>query len=535
VEQGLPEKLILKIVGFLFLIPELFTCLPRSIFRRTTFMLRTLSALFLLLILSVSVFAQVQPVPQLMNFQGRLTKPDGTPVANGNYSVRFSLFDALTGGTEKWNQTVNPVAVRDGTFAVLLTGFPAGAFHGNLWLEIKVGDALPLTPRQQLVSVAYAMKADSVKDGSITSASIANGTLTAEDFTPDTFNPMAWLLGGNSGTNPTTHFLGTTDNQPLNFRVNNLRGLRLEYVNNIDYANGLNVVGGFWGNLVAPGVVGSIVLGGSGYDATAYNRAFDHANVVGGGEDNTAGSNDGDPRSAYNATVGGGYQNTASNRYATVGGGTRNTASGRFATVAGGLDNTASGYASFAAGFFAQANHEGTFVWADRTGTSFASTGLNQFLIRAGGGVGINTNNPAGFALNVAGNIQCVNLTQTSDARYKQNIATVDKALDNILNLRGVTFDWKEDVRGRNFPDGRQVGFIAQEVEKVLPELVTTDQNGYKSVAYANVVPILVEAMKQQQQQMQAKLAQKDTEITDLRAKLNALAAAVAELQAQRK
>src|SRR5690242_17737129 len=126
---------------------------------------RTLFASSLLVVLLLSLNpsaaeAQAVATPQLMNFQGRLAKPDGTPVANGNYSIRFSLWTAASGGTEKWNQTVNPVTVRNGTFAVLLntSGGAADKFNNNLWLEIKIGTAAALTPRQQLVSVAYAMK-----------------------------------------------------------------------------------------------------------------------------------------------------------------------------------------------------------------------------------------------------------------------------------------------------------------------------------------------------------------------------------------
>jgi hypothetical protein len=81
-------------------------------------------------------------------------------------------------------------------------------------------------------------------------------------------------------------------------------------------------------------------------------------------------------------------------KYCTVGGGRRNTASGDHAAVIGGYYNTASGDYSFAAGNRAKANHTGAFVWADGTGADFASTGINQFLIRASGGVGIGTNNP---------------------------------------------------------------------------------------------------------------------------------------------
>jgi hypothetical protein len=138
------------------------------------YMLPTLSLLALLAMPVVSR-AQVTPAPSLMNFQGRLAKPDGTPVADGTYSVRFSLWTAQSGGTEKWNQTINPISVRNGTFAVLLNvASPANLFDTNLWLELKIGANAPLTPRQQLVSVGYAMKANTVPDNSITNAKIVS-------------------------------------------------------------------------------------------------------------------------------------------------------------------------------------------------------------------------------------------------------------------------------------------------------------------------------------------------------------------------
>src|SRR5262245_25315246 len=98
----------------------------------------TLGLLALLGLVALSpVQAQVAAAPSLMNFQGRLAKPDGAPVANGTYSVRFSLWDAASGGTEKWNQTINNVTVNNGTFAVLLNTNTAGLFNSNLYLEIK--------------------------------------------------------------------------------------------------------------------------------------------------------------------------------------------------------------------------------------------------------------------------------------------------------------------------------------------------------------------------------------------------------------
>jgi hypothetical protein len=118
-----------------------------------------------------------------------------------------------------------------------------------------------------------------------------------------------------------------------------------------------------------------------------YNTADTTYATVGGGYVNLAGGRAG--------TVGGGVYDTASGNYATVGGGHTNTASGDHATVAGGRGNTAGGDYSFAAGRRAQAIHDGTFVWADDRDQSFTSTGNNQFLIRALGGVGIGTNSPS--------------------------------------------------------------------------------------------------------------------------------------------
>lgn len=142
-------------------------------------MKRTPLFLLVLLLMFVQgeISSQVAAVPSLMNFQGRLSKPDGTPVANGNYNLQFSLYNALTGGTLWWQKSVANIPVRNGTFATRLdfgSGFQNGATLASLfgasavYLEISINGGTPLSPRQQFVSVAYALKANSVRDGAIT-------------------------------------------------------------------------------------------------------------------------------------------------------------------------------------------------------------------------------------------------------------------------------------------------------------------------------------------------------------------------------
>ena len=84
----------------------------------------------------------------------------------------------------------------------------------------------------------------------------------------------------------------------------------------------------------------------------------------------------------------------------------------------------------------------------------------------------------------------------TSDERKKSNIVTVDRALDIVDSMRGVYFT-------RNNMDGRHVGVVAQEIQKVLPEVVSEDEDGYLSVSYGNIVGVLIEAIKELKQEIE--------------------------------
>ncbi len=108
------------------------------------------------------------------------------------------------------------------------------------------------------------------------------------------------------------------------------------------------------------------------------------------------------------------------------------------------------------------------------------------------------------------GNVQAAKFVYPSDERLKTNIKTLGDALSKVLALRGVSFVWKNGTQRAGQED---IGFIAQEVEKIAPELVATDERGYKAVDYARTVPLLVNAIREQQAQ-----------IDELKARLDALA-----------
>ena len=116
-----------------------------------------------------------------------------------------------------------------------------------------------------------------------------------------------------------------------------------------------------------------------------------------------------------------------------------------------------------------------------------------------------------------------------SDYRLKKEIVPINNALKDVLKLQGVRFSWKPDEANiiQDLPSGSQIGFIAQDIEKVFPELETTDTNGYKLLDYAKLTPILVEAIKEQQVQIDF-LKQQNIE---LQARLEALDRRIGENQ----
>ena len=91
----------------------------------------------------------------------------------------------------------------------------------------------------------------------------------------------------------------------------------------------------------------------------------------------------------------------------------------------------------------------------------------------------------------------------SSDISLKDNIRPIESALFKVQQIRGVTFDWNEKSNELQQEKGHDVGLIAQEVEKVLPEVIQIREDGIKAISYEKVVPLLVEAIKDQQKQIE--------------------------------
>lgn len=541
------------------------------------------TAAIVLVWLGLSGVATAQPLTTSFTYQGRLV--DGGTPASGTYDLQFILMDAASGGSQVGSiLTSDDVTVTNGLFTVTLD-FGAVFAGSRRFLEVGVrpgtstGAYTVVSPRQELTpspNAAFSLTApwtgisgkpagfaddiDNDSGGDITGVTAGPGlsgggttgtvavsvdpTATQSRVTgscapgasirivnqsgtvacePDDIGPAAWTLGGNAGTNPSTQFVGTTDNVPLELRVNSQRALRIERVQatvGTTIYTGPNALGGDPLNSITAGATMATIGGGGGTHGGPFptvnkpnrvtdvggtvsggwnNQAGDGAGTlddhgfgsVGGGENNAAsgrwstvgggldnlasyyyaavGGGRGNRATRFNTTVAGGGSNLASFEFATVGGGEANRATGYTSTVPGGVGNIASGsysaawgWGSVAGGDYSLAlgrravvrdaaqsgdadGDQGTFVWADDQGEDpFVSNGPGQFLIRAAGGVGINTNSPPPGGLAIA------NLGKLTFGLTARQVIDLNSAAYGIGVQGGVVY-FRTEPPGGNF------------------------------------------------------------------------------------
>lgn len=138
------------------------------------------------------------------------------------------------------------------------------------------------------------------------------------------------------------------------------------------------------------------------------------------------------------------------------------------------------------------------------------------------------------YKLIVNGRFKSAGVNEISDRRMKKNIRPIeDGALEKVTQMQGVKYEWrKEKYPSLNLPDSTEIGFIAQEVEKYFPELVMTDEAGYKTVQYTRVVAVLLEAVKE----LNCIVIKQQSSINNLTAeneKLQEMSASIETLQKQ--
>lgn len=515
-------------------------------------------------------------VPQAINYQGRLL--DGTNLASGAVRMELAIYTNATGGTPLYVDS-NTVSVVDGLYSTfigddtVMGALPDALAGGECWIEVRI-DGTALSPREPLVSSAFALLADGVAPGAITTAmlapsaitgdkidantitmwnlgvgsvmlnhigdgqvggakiagnavssdKIADGSIIAADLNAASFSNTFWKLNGNAGTTAGTHFLGTTDNRPLEVRANGLRALLITPI-----SGSPDVVLGAAANAISNGTYGGAVLGGSnntmGFEAHfssmgggADNRISDYSQhatigggwanqivwdsdetVIGGGRENrvygdtawsviaggynnivnaisqgsviSGGTGHRIGEETQNATIGGGAGNLVSNDcdYAVIAGGANNVIASNalYGTIGGGEGNQigkGARYATVPGGNRARANHPGVFLWADASSAStFASAASNEVAFRCKGGVRFTSDTGAGTHT-VAWTPGGGSWTFTSDERMKDLYGPAD-GTDVLARLAALPlYDWSYKGYAQ-----RHIGPTAQDFHRAFP------------------------------------------------------------------
>jgi len=238
-------------------------------------------------------------------------------------------------------------------------------------------------------------------------------------------------------------------------------------------------------------IEGSVTLGSNdaflSVGSTAYQQVIMYANSTGPSIAVTTGSGISSEMKPGNLSLGG-----------TVSANGSTGSAGQVLTSSG----TANAYWAAAGATVAGSN---TQIQYNNSGTLGASSGLTfdntTNAVSISGGLGVGTT-----ASSTAGEIRATNnitAYYSSDARLKENVRPISNALEDLLKLRGVRFDWTDDFIQKNggedgyFIRKQDVGVIAQELEAVLPELVVDREDGFKAVKYDRIVALLIEAVKE--------------------------------------
>jgi hypothetical protein len=176
--------------------------------------------------------------------------------------------------------------------------------------------------------------------------------------------------------------------------------------------------------------------------------------------------------------------------------------------VSGSSQIDATATTNFATGVKTQLNSN-TVVSGSSQVTLSSTTGygsvINQNLLTTSNvqhfslGIGMSPSGTSG-RIDASGDVVAFS---SSDRNFKENITPIENPIEKIKMISGNTYDWKADLKDVHGYEGNDVGVIAQEIEAVLPQIVTTRETGYKAVKYEKLVALLIEGIKTQQTQIE--------------------------------
>ncbi len=477
---------------------------------------------------------------RILSFEGRLTDVNNNPIINPT-DIRFGIYEneAATGSALLWQEVHHGITPdEDGIFSVLLgtkNGILNTLFRDRdlLWLGITIGNTPELTPRQRLAAVAYAANSESLQ-----------GMVPITDSTASTANVILALdssgnltIGGTAS--PTFAATGGT------FKLSGTTLVLASSDGDIDIAPGAQGRVDIQRPIINDTASGSLTQGAVEINdkfaiiaTESAVAAFVVDNSTTGGDIITASSsgttrftlaNDGDlmlsgdiltAASLSTFTTGTTLGITAANL--NLGGGiaaTIGTVSGDNLTITpdGIGDLTLTSDSDTGVNIGSASNSPAVLSISGGLGSNPAlivnqlnsgdiltasSSGTTRLRLGNGGALTLTS----GISESNTGQYLCINTSSyevvrnnsacsLSSSRFKENVSDLAYGLSDVLNLRPVTFNFRKEL---NMGSGLEVGFIAEEVEQIIPELVSYDSQGRPSgVNYPNIAVILTKAIRE--------------------------------------